>query len=183
MHNKVALSTIIGILGLFLIIVGIVDILETEKETELDLLFNISFFSFFFCFVMATIKLKYADALNSKSMHKDGICSLIGVALSAALVLTTSIIERYPGWWYFDPVASLILGVAATIYGFKKIGSMIKNGIPIFSKAWWNTSGDSGEVRQGSGNDDFDSVNNELPETRIGSNNVADQKDDEHEII
>lgn len=178
-----ALSTIIGILGLFLIIVGIVDILETEKETELDLLFNISFFSFFFCFVMAIIKLKYADALNSKSMHKDGICSLIGVALSAALVLTTSIIERYPGWWYFDPVAALILGVGATIYGFKKIVSMVKNGIPIFSIAWWNTSGDSGEVvRQGSGNDDFDSVNNELPETRIGSNG-ADQKDDEHEII
>lgn len=161
-HIKVALSIIIGMLGLFLICVGIVDIVLTEKDDDFDLLFVASIVSLIFCGALMIIKFKYAADLDSKSLYFDGICSLIGVCLSASLLLTTAIIESFPGAWYIDPVASLVLGVGAAVYGFKIVIEMVLSGVPIFHKDWWNIG--------------------ELPQTQTDAS-VARGKIDEHEVI
>jgi hypothetical protein len=164
----VALSIIIGILGLFLICVGIVDILVAEMDTAVEFLFLGSLLSIIFCGALAIIKFKYAADLDSQSMYKDGICSFIGVCLSASLLLTTAIIESFPAAWYIDPVASLVLGVGATVYGFKLILDMILSGVPIFKRDWWNMS-------------ETTPTENEIPEMQTDAS-VA-QMIDEHEII
>ena len=161
-HIKVAISIIIGILGLFLICVGIVDIVELEKDDDFDLIFVVSFVSLIFCGALAIIKFKYASDLDSKSLFLDGICSLIGICLSATILLTTAIIESFPGAWYIDPVASLILGVGAAVYGFKIVIEMVLSGVPIFHKDWWNVG--------------------ELPQAQTDAS-VANGEIDVHEVI
>jgi divalent metal cation (Fe/Co/Zn/Cd) transporter len=168
-YGKVALSIIIGILGLFLICVGIVDILKTEREADLDWLFTVSLVSIIFCGALAIIKFKYATDLDSESMYKDGICSLIGVCLSASLLLTTAIIESFPAAWYIDPIASLVLGVGAAVYGFKVVIEMVFSGVPIFHRDWWGTS-------------DGETSDNEIPEMQTDAS-VGQEKIDEHEVI
>ena len=102
-------------------------------------------------------------------MYKDGICSLIGVCLSASLLLTTAIIESFPAAWYFDPVASLVLGVGAAVYGFKVVIDMVFSGVPIFHRDWWSTSAD-------------ETSGNEIPEMQTDSS-VGNDKINEHEVI
>jgi divalent metal cation (Fe/Co/Zn/Cd) transporter len=165
----VALSIIIGILGLFLICVGVLDLLVLEKDSELDLLFIGSLISIISCGALAIIKFKYAADLNSQSMYKDGICSLIGVCLSGSLLLTTAIIESFPAAWYIDPIASLVLGVVATVYGFKLVIDMVLSGVPIFKRDWWNTN-------------EAAPFENESPAMQTDAS-VAQEKIDEHEII
>ncbi len=165
-----ALSIIIGILGLFLICVGIADILVAEKDTNVEFLFLGSLVSIIFCGALAIIKFKYAADLDSQSMYKDGICSLIGVCLSASLLLTTAIIESFPAAWYIDPVASLVLGVGATVYGFKLVIDMVLSGVPIFNRDWWNAS-------------EAAPIENEPPAMKTDASSVAQVKIDEHEII
>jgi hypothetical protein len=157
-------------LGLFLICVGIVDILVAEADTDVDFLFIGSLISIIFCGALAIIKFKYAADLDSQSMYKDGICSLIGVCLSASLLLTTAIIESFPAAWYIDPVASLVLGVGASVYGFKLVIDMIQSGVPIFHRNWWTTSSEAAPFE------------NEIPEMQTDAS-VAQEKIDEHEII
>mmetsp|Transcript_39255 Transcript_39255/g.83827 ORF Transcript_39255/g.83827 Transcript_39255/m.83827 type:complete len:262 (-) Transcript_39255:121-906(-) len=173
---SVAISIVIGILGLFVFSISIMDLLERDEDTDLSLLFTISFISIFVFVTLTVIKFKYANDLDSPSLYKDGICSLIGTCLSASLLLTTAIIDHTPGAWYIDPIVSLIIGVSSIVYGFSVVFKMVQNGIPIFHPGWWFT--EKGEKSQ-----------EELPELeKSGSGDyeggkATKVKDDDHEVI
>lgn len=150
---SVAISIIIGFLGLFILAMAIWDFCVADKEQDLDLLFTVSFVSIIVFGSLAVVKFKYARDLDSPSLHKDGICSLIGTVLSASLLLTTAIIDHSPKAAFIDPTVSLIIGIGAMVYGFKVVFNMVQNGIPIFHPDWWITKKE----------DDHQSTATELP--------------------
>lgn len=173
---SVAISIVIGILGLFVFSIGVLDMTKDDKDTDLSLLFATSLASILVFGSLTLVKFKYASELASASLYKDAVCSLIGTCLSASLLLTTSIIGYAPGAWYIDPVASLAIGVCAIVYGFRVVLKMVRNGVPIFHYEWWVTKRD-------------DAVQ-ELPEANIGSENgekegstAPEEKIAEHEIL
>jgi divalent metal cation (Fe/Co/Zn/Cd) transporter len=134
---SVAISMVIGILGLFIFCVAIFDFLQNDDEQDLALLFAISFVSIVVFGALTIIKFKYARELDSPSLYKDGICSLIGTSLSGSLLLTTAIVEEHPTAGYLDPVVSLLVGISSIVYGFKVIIALLADGVPIFHPEWW----------------------------------------------
>ncbi|EJK47668.1 hypothetical protein THAOC_33596 [Thalassiosira oceanica] len=171
---SVAISLVIALLGVFVFAIGIYDLMEKDEDTDLVLLLRVSFASIIVFGVLTMIKFKYAKDLDSASLHKDGVCSLIGTSLSLSLFITTAIIERVPNAWYIDPVVSLLVGVSAVVYGSKSVGKRVAAGVPIYQIDWWWQPKD--EV----------SSSQELPETTKGGDYVASPEkgaDAEHEII
>lgn len=173
---SVAISIVIGILGLFVFSIGILDVTSDDEDTDLSLLFTISFVSILVFGSLTIIKFKYANDLDSLSLYKDGICSLIGTCLSASLLFTTAIIDHAPGAWYIDPIVSLIIGIGAIVYGFRVVFKMVQDGVPIFHPEWWVATKE--DPKQ------------ELPEVeKSGSGDyheggkAAEVKNDEHEVI
>ena len=65
---SLAISIIIGLLGIFVFIVGIVDIMSRDEDTDLTLLFTISFVSILIFGTLTIIKFKYANDLDSQSL-------------------------------------------------------------------------------------------------------------------
>ena len=128
---------VIGLLGIFVFCVGLIDAFNKDHDKDLDLLFTISFVSILVFGSLTIIKFKYANDLDSKSLYKDGICSLIGTCLSASLLLTTAIIDHAPNAWVLDPIVSVIIGIGATFYGSRTVVKRVKNGVPIFHPEWW----------------------------------------------
>jgi divalent metal cation (Fe/Co/Zn/Cd) transporter len=173
---SVAISLVIGVLGLFVFAIGICDLLDRDKDPNLDLLFGISFVSIVVFGSLTIIKFHYSQKLDSSSLYKDGICSLIGTCLSGSLLLTTAIIDKLPGAWYIDPIVSLLIGFCAICYGWKIVIDMLKNGIPIFLPSWWYSCG-MNEMAQ------------ELPASMdstgefVENPSPAKEKDAEHEVI
>lgn len=138
---SVAISMIIGILGIFVTAIGVLDLLDHDKDQDLDLMFTISFVSIIVFGSLTIIKFHYSRELDSSSLYKDGICSLIGTCLSASLLLTTAIIDKVPSAWYIDPIVSLLIGLSAILYGWKVVINKVNDGIPIFHPKWWLTTG------------------------------------------
>ena len=173
---SVAISMVIGILGLFIFCVAIFDFLDNDPEQDLALLFIISFVSIIVFGGLTVVKFKYATELDSPSLHKDGICSLIGTCLSASLLLTTAIVEEHPKAGYLDPVVSLLVGVTAIFYGFKVIIDLLVNGVPIFHPEWWyekkKESGDDSTAEYQK--DDDKTQEQELP---VKTTTAVDEKD------
>lgn len=171
---SMAISIIIGLLGIFVFIIGIVDIMSRDEDTDLTLLFTISFVSILIFGTLTIIKFKYANDLDSQSLYKDGICSLIGTCLSASLLLTAAIIDRAPGAWVLDPIVSIIIGVCAFVYGFMVVLKMVKDGVPIYSKEYWITKTEVNTT-----------PDQELPpvETTDKTDDDGEKVVDEHEVI
>ena len=163
---SVAISMIIGILGIFVTAIGVLDLLDHDKDQDLDLMFTISFVSIIVFGSLTIIKFHYSRELDSSSLYKDGICSLIGTCLSASLLLTTAIIDKVPSAWYIDPIVSLLIGLSAILYGWKVVINKVNDGIPIFHPKWWLTT-------ETVTNDEF-GENPPKPEA---------EKDVEHEVI
>ncbi|KAL7468894.1 hypothetical protein ACHAXS_009141 [Conticribra weissflogii] len=177
---SLTISFIIGILGIFILSVAIYDFCTQDKEQDMNLLFVISFISILVFGSLSVIKFKYARDLNSPSLYKDGICSLIGTSLSASLLLTTAIIEHSPKAAFIDPTVSLLIGVGAIFYGFKVVYNMVQSGVPIFHPDWWVTKKNS--ERAGA-----ETFSQELPPVQNGEKdgegeNINTEKT-EHEVI
>lgn len=145
---SVAISLVIGLLGAFVFALGVFDLLEHDEDQDLDLLFMISFISILVFGSLTIVKFQFARKLDSASLYKDGICSLIGTCLSGSLLLTTAIIDYMPGAWYIDPIVSLVIGVTAVFYGWKVAIDMLQNGIPIFLPSWWYSCSELNEMEQ-----------------------------------
>ena len=183
---SVAISLVIGLLGAFVFAIGIIDLLGHDKDQDLDLLFTISFVSIIVFGSLTIIKFQYAQKLESSSLYKDGICSLIGTCLSASLLLTTAIIDKAPNAWYIDPIVSLLVGISAVVYGWKVVVEMLKNGIPIFHPSWW-TSSESND--QAGYSRDSNENDQELPARKNSTGEFvenpapAEEKVAEHEVI
>lgn len=124
------------------IITAIDDFRRGQDEREnFQATIAISFFSMLIFGAMAVVKFQFSVRLDSPSLYKDGVCSLIGTILAATLFIDTLIIRNSPGAWFIDPLVALLAGVGAFFYG---IGGMWYakriEGLPIFSCRWWFTS-------------------------------------------
>jgi Co/Zn/Cd efflux system component len=173
---SLAISLVIGLLGTFVFGIGILNLIGNDKNQDLDMLFAISFFSIIVFGSLTIIKFQYSQKLDSPSLYKDGICSLIGTFLSGSLLLTTAIIDKAPGAWYIDPIISLLIGICAIWYGFKIVVDMLKSGIPIYLPSWWDSCCGMG----------WDGVNDMAQDSFgefIENPAPAEEKDAEHGVI
>jgi divalent metal cation (Fe/Co/Zn/Cd) transporter len=110
---SIAISLILGLLGLGILLTAIDDILKGAEDTEkLRLVLIVSFVSIFVFGLLTVIKFHYSGMLQSASLLKDGICSLIGTVLSAALFSNTLVIDNVPGAWWIDPLVALLVSDA-----------------------------------------------------------------------
>lgn len=129
-------------------VMALVDFAEPNivKEGEQNSIFIFSGFSFAIFFVLTGIKIKMARALNSRSLLKDGLCSLIGTVLSFALVLTTIITMSNDKLWWIDPLIAFLCGLVSFVYGVRSVVlQSVMKGIPIWSPRWWIFSQDTRE--------------------------------------
>jgi divalent metal cation (Fe/Co/Zn/Cd) transporter len=156
---SVAISIVIGLLGVFVLCTAIYDFTQNDDEQDLALLFVVSFVSIVVFGGLTIIKFQYAKKLDSPSLYKDGICSLIGTSLSASLLLTTAIIEQTPKAEYLDPVVSLVVGLCAIVYGFKVVIQLLLDGVPIFHPEWWYEK--KKDVESEEGTDDVECQNSD----------------------
>lgn len=177
---SLAISIIIGILGIFILSVAIYDFCTQDKEQDMNLLFMVSFISILVFGSLSVIKFKYARDLNSPSLYKDGICSLIGTSLSASLLLTTAIIEHSPKAAFIDPTVSLLIGIGAMYYGFRVVYRMVQSGVPIFHPDWWVTKKDSEQPIAETFNQELPTVQNDEKDAEAGN---ANTQKTEHEVI
>mmetsp|Transcript_33779 Transcript_33779/g.36410 ORF Transcript_33779/g.36410 Transcript_33779/m.36410 type:complete len:196 (+) Transcript_33779:537-1124(+) len=142
-----AISFILVLLGMSVIATSSFDIAGgTVNENEMDVMIYIAITSFLLFGTLTVFKFKFANVLNSESLYKDGVCSLIGTILSAALFANTLIIKAKPEIWWLDPFVAMICGFAALFIGIHSIFVSWKHRrVPICSLSWWLMSrGDGG---------------------------------------
>lgn len=154
---SIGISFVIVILGFMVTIAAIEDYMRgTEKEEKDEwLLYYISFISMLVFGAMGLIKFRFSRQLNSESLYKDGICSMVGAILSASLFCNTIIILTSGGGaWWLDPTVALICGLGSLAYGLHGVYiAYVVEGLPIFSRKWWKlkraTSTSGGDVEAG----------------------------------
>lgn len=142
---SVLISLILGVLGIGIIFTAVDDFLEgMESPEKLALVLGISVSSIVVFGLLAVVKFHYSILLQSASLHKDGICSLIGTILSIALFVNTLIIKHIPEAWWIDPAVALGCGIASIGIGLHAIIiTACVQQIPIWSwQWWWLSSGD-----------------------------------------
>lgn len=140
---SIAISLILVILG-FGIMIAAIGHLEKGPEgdhEDSDQLIVIGLISIFVFGFMAFVKFHYSSMLSSPSLHKDGICSLIGTVLALSLVINSAIIKSNSKAWWLDPVVALLCGLASLYVALKSIyHDYVIQGIPLLSPVWWISS-------------------------------------------
>mmetsp|Transcript_7279 Transcript_7279/g.10414 ORF Transcript_7279/g.10414 Transcript_7279/m.10414 type:complete len:243 (+) Transcript_7279:587-1315(+) len=137
---SILISIILGILGVGIIVAAADDFMNGMEEPEkLGIVLGISVVSILIFGLLAVFKFHYSILLQSASLHKDGICSLIGTTLSAALFINTLIVKHLPQAWWIDPAVALGCGIASVGIGLHAIivASCIQK-IPLYSLTWWS---------------------------------------------
>lgn len=169
----VAIGMVIFILGLSIFIAAMTDFAGgPEPLEELAGIFTMSFLSMFVFAVLSCFKFHYAVRLDSPSLFKDGICSLIGTVLSISLFVNTLIIAATERAWWIDPFVAMLAGIFALIYGARATYvANIKEKLPIYSVSWWcGTNKESTDEASNS----HRGPNVELPPTNFGDDNEHD---------
>lgn len=154
LRASMAISCIMVLLGLGVIATSSFDIATgSVKEAGIDAIVYIAMTSVFIFGTLTVFKFRYSTVLNSESLYKDGVCSLIGTILAAALFVNTLIIKSQPEIWWLDPFVAMICGFAALYIGMHSLFvSWWYKRVPIFSLSWWLMSRggqDSGNVSDG----------------------------------
>lgn len=153
----VTISAILVGLGLGVVIPAMVDAGQgAENVQEMAGVVIMSFFSIWFFSILSCLKLRYAVRLQSHSLKKDGICSLIGTIMGVALFFNTLIIAGNEEAWWINPLVALLVGNFALLYGIYGLRTAYKQGLPISSCDWWRG------LKEGRDEDDAPS-NVELP--------------------
>jgi len=146
---SIAISIILGLLGIGIMGAAIDDFVHGPEDTQkYDLVLVVSFVSLIVFGSMTILKFRYSAKLNSASLRKDGICSLIGTVLAGALFSNTLIISAFNKLWWLDPSVALGCGISCIVIGVYSVylAAFVQN-IPIFTLAWWFLS-------QGNGTDE-----------------------------
>lgn len=131
------------VLGFFVMLASFADLLNgADSLQQKAAIFTLSFFTIFFFGTLTLLKFRYARLLNSPSLRKDGICSLIGTALGISLFIDTLIEVENDNLWWLDPVVAFIAGGIAAYLGVQALQKAQAAGIPVFDKSWWYTGGD-----------------------------------------
>jgi divalent metal cation (Fe/Co/Zn/Cd) transporter len=139
---SMAISFILMLLGISVIAAAADDMANGEESIQdLDNVMVIALFSIFIFGALAVIKFHYANKLNSPSLKKDGLCSMIGTVLAIGLFVTTFLIEKAPSIWWLDPAFAIACGFVALLLGLHAVivASCVQK-IPIFSIKWWLVS-------------------------------------------
>ena len=109
---SIAISFILALLGVAVLIAALEDF--AKKET------------------------KDGKKLQSASLKKDAICSLIGTILSASLFVNTLIIMGQSKAWWLDPFVAFSCAIGSLIYGLSSIyRAYVVQGIPVCNPSWW----------------------------------------------
>ncbi|KAG7353878.1 hypothetical protein IV203_003233 [Nitzschia inconspicua] len=141
-----AISFVLLLLGLFVIAASLWDLKNGDDENQIEkLILGISFVSILAFGTMTIFKFHYASALDSSSLHKDGVCSFIGTVLSCALFVNFFIIQHYPQLSWLDAAVAMVLGFVALLYGIQSIIALRKRKVPICSLSWWFMSRGDGK--------------------------------------
>jgi divalent metal cation (Fe/Co/Zn/Cd) transporter len=183
---SIAISFILVLLGLAVIATALDDLSRGQEDPDqLKDVVMVSFVSIFIFGILSVFKFKYALILESPSLYKDGICSLIGTVLSGALFVNTLIIDTVPGVWWIDPLVAIGAGNAAIVIGGRALwAARYKDNLPIFTFSWWMLSqGDGSDERSGRplGPEDF-------PENKDANGNAiempqANNDEEESEMV
>ena len=122
---SMAISLILMLLGMGIIASASYDITlgpdRNHDSDNLDMILGMAGTSFFVFGCLAIVKFQFANALSSESLYKDGVCSLIGSILAAAIFTNTLIIRQRPKIWWIDPIVAMVCGFAALFLGFHSI--------------------------------------------------------------
>jgi hypothetical protein len=139
---SMGISIILALLGMGVIFTASFDLHHgPESAYDLATIYVMAFFSVFLFSFLTILKFHYGHRLQSASLYKDGICSLIGTTLSIALFINTILIDHFPGLWWLDPVVALLAGIFAFMYGIQTLMvASVYQGLPIFSLRWWMLS-------------------------------------------
>lgn len=148
---SMAISFILMLLGVAVVSAAADDIAKgAETENDLKIVMALAFGSIIVFGAMTAIKFQYANKLNSASLYKDGLCSLIGTVLATGLFVTTFLIEKAPSVWWLDPVFAMGCGFVAFFLGAHAIFiARYVDGLPIFSINWWLVSQGDGMDEMG----------------------------------
>lgn len=148
---SIAISIILVLLGVSVIIAAADDLSRgQENPQQQQAVVGISFVSILIFGVLAVLKFHYSVRLQSPSLYKDGVCSLIGTILAIGLFVNTLIIESAPDAWIIDPIVAAGAGIGAIIFGmYGVIVAIVREKLPIWKCSWWFTS--QGDVKGGEG--------------------------------
>lgn len=102
LRASTAISFIMILLGIGVVASSSTDLATNgaESEHEMEIVIAIAFTSVFIFGTLAIFKFQYSKLLQSDSLFKDGLCSLIGTILAAALFINTLIIRTNPSLWW-----------------------------------------------------------------------------------
>lgn len=140
---SLAISIIMIVLGFFVMLAAFADLLRGADTIEQKAaIFTLSFLTIFYFGALTYLKFKYARLLESPSLRKDGICSLIGTALGISLFIDTLIEVKNDNLWWLDPVVAFIAGAIAAYLGAQALQKAQSAGVPVFDKSWWYSGGD-----------------------------------------
>lgn len=147
---SIAISFILALLGIGVIVAAIEDFTHGEESADnLKKIILTAIFSVIVFGAMTAVKFHYAKMLQSASLQKDAICSLLGTILSGSLFVNSLIIMKESNAWWLDPLIALSCGTASLIIGLRSIyHAYVVQGIPVCDMKWWMTS-------QGDGTDEF----------------------------
>ncbi len=138
---SIGISIILSFLGFFTIITSIEDFAagQEDLDTDLYILFYISFFSAAIFGVMTMFKVRYGTLLKSPSLKKDALCSAIGTILAISVFFNTTLTISSGGeLWWLDPLVAISCGIGSLGYGLKSVHkAYVLDGHPIFSWSWW----------------------------------------------
>jgi len=136
---SVAISFILVLLGLAVLIAALEDFAHGEESIDnLRRVAVISIVSVFVFGAMTVVKFHMAKLLQSASLRKDGVCSLIGTILSGSLFVNTLIIMKQSNAWWLDPFVAFSCAIGSLIYGLSSIyRAYVVQGIPVCNFRWW----------------------------------------------
>lgn len=182
LRASMAISLILMLLGFGVIATSSYDIAKgPETKHEMDFVLTMAGISVFVFGTLTFFKFHYASALDSESLYKDGVCSLIGTTLAAALFTNTLLIRTRPQIWWLDPCVAMICGFAALFIGVQSVFVAWKHRrVPVLSLSWWMMSRGNEPSASGTAYDfddpDYDDPRAattsglELKETNAGNN-------------
>ena len=139
---SVAISFVLFLLGLGVLIAALEDFAKgLETAPHLRMIVYMSMFSFITFGALTLVKFRYSKVLQSPSLRKDAICSLIGTVLSGSLLMNSLVILANNSFWWLDPLIALLCGTMALLIGTGSIyRALVVQGIPVCDPKWWLTS-------------------------------------------
>lgn len=141
----VAISGLILFLGCLVIPAAVGDLRAgtpsfSETDQDLEVIILLSGLSIVIFSVMTILKLYYAKLLDSESLHKDGLCSVIGIVLSTLIFVNSWVINTHPEFWQIDAYSAIVCGVVALGIGVHGIYMAIYvKKRKVFTKGFWSS--------------------------------------------